>query len=132
MSAKEAGLFSLQLQQIAHCKILLALMPVEPTPQVNAAQYRPILQQRLLLHEGRLHWGISLPQAERQYFLLHAPWRSLILSLIKHVTLNYKAFLTCKFCQWDLSLLGRSICFASDCITTLVSTIAGPQITSVA
>lgn len=51
MSAKEAGFFSLQLQQIVHCKILLAIMSVEPSLQVNSVQYSPVLQQRLLLYE---------------------------------------------------------------------------------
>lgn len=50
MSIKKAGLFSFQLQQIVHCKILLAIMPVEPTPQVNSVQYSPVLQQRLLFY----------------------------------------------------------------------------------
>lgn len=49
--AKEAGFFSLQLQQIVHCKILLAIMSVEPSLQVNSVQYSPVLQQRLLLCE---------------------------------------------------------------------------------
>lgn len=54
MSAKEAGFFSLQLQQIVHCKILLAIMSVEPSLQVNSVQYSPVLQQRLPLYEEAL------------------------------------------------------------------------------
>lgn len=50
MSVKKAGFLSLQLQQILHCKILLAIMPIEPTPQVNSVQHSPVLQQRLLLY----------------------------------------------------------------------------------
>lgn len=98
MSAKEAGLFSLQLQQIVHCKILLALMPVEPTPQVNAVQHRPVLQQRALLHEGGFTGHLPAPGRKT---MLPPPCShgGLILSLIKHVTLNYKPFSTCKFCQ---------------------------------
>lgn len=72
MNVKEAGLFSLQLQQIIHCKILLAIMPVEPTQQVNAVQYRPVLQQRLPVHEG-IFTEASPLYAERKEFLLHVP-----------------------------------------------------------
>lgn len=50
MSVKEAGLFSLQLHQVVCCKILRAIMPVEPTPWVNAVQCSPVLQQTCLLH----------------------------------------------------------------------------------
>lgn len=61
MSAKEAGLFSLQLQQIVHCKILLAIMSVEPSLQVNSVQYSPVLQQRLLLYEEPFPEASSCP-----------------------------------------------------------------------
>lgn len=71
-------------------------MPVEPTPQVNAVQYRPILQQRLLLHE-EASLGHLPAQAERTILPPPCSMEVTILSLIKHVTLNYKAFLTCKF-----------------------------------
>ena len=72
MSAQEAGFFSLQLQQIVHCKILLAIMSVEPSLQVNSVQYSPVLQQRLLLYE-EVFPDASCPQAERKFFLFHAP-----------------------------------------------------------
>lgn len=80
MSAKEAGLFSLQLQRIVHCKILLALMPVEPTPQVNAVQYRPILQQRLLLYEGGFTGASPCPRQKDKTSSSMLPWRSNIIS----------------------------------------------------
>lgn len=62
MSAKEAGFFSLQLQQIVHCKILLAIMPVEPSLQVNSVQYSPVLQQRLLLYEEAIPEASPCPR----------------------------------------------------------------------
>lgn len=46
MNVKEAGFLSLQLHQIIHCEILLAVKPVEPTPRVSSVQYSPVIQQR--------------------------------------------------------------------------------------
>lgn len=57
MSVKEAGFFSLQLHQVVHCKILLAVMLVEPTLWVNSVQYRSVLQPTLLLY------GEAFPEA---------------------------------------------------------------------
>lgn len=47
-------------------------MSVEPSLQVNSVQYSPVLQQRLLLYEETFPEA-SCPQAERKFFLLHAP-----------------------------------------------------------
>lgn len=62
MSVKEAGLFSLQLHQVVCCKILCAVMPVEPTPWVNAVQCSPVSQQTCLLHGQAFPDASSCPR----------------------------------------------------------------------
>ena len=99
MNVKEAGLFSLQLQQIVHCKILLAIMPVELTQQVNAVQYRPVLQQRLPVHEGVFTEASPRSRQKENNSSSMFQKRSNIISNKVSVTLNYKSFLTRKFCQ---------------------------------
>ena len=98
MSAEEAGLFSLQLQQIVHCEILLALMPVEPTPQVNTVQYRPILQQRLLVYEGGFTGASPCPRQKDKTSSSMLPWRSNSISN-KACHIELQTFSNMQFCQ---------------------------------
>lgn len=112
MSAKEAGLFSLQLQQIVHCKILLALMPVEPTPQVNAVQHRPVLQQRVLLHEGGFTGASPCPWQKDNISSSMLPWRSNIISN-KACHIELQTFFSMQILPVDSELIGKIylLCF---------------------
>lgn len=80
MSVKEAGFFSLQLQQIVRCKVLLAIMPLEPSLQVNCtiqcSSHHRLPSTRKLLSR-------HLPSST----LL--PWRSNVIADRTCVTLNY-------------------------------------------
>lgn len=80
---QEAGLFSLQLQQIVHCKIYQLLCLLNQHHRLTLYNIGPYYS-RDYYSMRRLHWGISCPR-QRQYFLLHAPIRSNISNKACHV-----------------------------------------------